>query len=99
MPDCAAHLWVPKTCATWADALRNAVGSDKRPASAGRPWLGRRWDDLRLAGLKLISLVVSQAASRLGLPRREPWRKDAEILMLAISLLPPGVSGLELIRG
>jgi hypothetical protein len=28
-------LWVPKTCATWADAPRNAVGSDKRPAPAG----------------------------------------------------------------
>ena len=66
------HLWVPKTCATWADALRNAVGSVKRSASAGRSWLGRRWDDLRLVGLKLIFLVVSRAASLLRLSRREP---------------------------
>ena len=33
-------LWVPKTCATWADALRNAGGSVKRSASAG-PVLAR----------------------------------------------------------
>jgi hypothetical protein len=32
-------LWVPKTCATWANALRNAVGSVKRSASA-RPEVG-----------------------------------------------------------
>jgi hypothetical protein len=31
---------VPKTCATWADVLRNAVGSVKRSASAG-PVLAR----------------------------------------------------------
>jgi hypothetical protein len=29
--------------------------------------------------LKLIFLVVSRAVSLLGLPRREPWWKDAEI--------------------
>jgi len=29
------NLWVPKTCVTWADPLRNAVSSVKRPASAG----------------------------------------------------------------
>ena len=34
-----AHLWVPKTCANWADALRDAVGSVMRTASAG-PGLG-----------------------------------------------------------
>jgi hypothetical protein len=34
------HLWVPKTCATWADVLRNAGGSVKRSASAG-PVLAR----------------------------------------------------------
>ncbi|MGH3402550.1 MAG: hypothetical protein ACRDRJ_08590 [Streptosporangiaceae bacterium] len=33
-------------------------------------------------GLKLIFLVVSRAASLLRLSRREPWWKDAEILML-----------------
>jgi hypothetical protein len=33
-------LWVPKTCATWADALQNAGGSVKRSASAG-PVLAR----------------------------------------------------------
>ncbi|MGH3157044.1 MAG: hypothetical protein ACRDNF_10765, partial [Streptosporangiaceae bacterium] len=33
-------------------------------------------------GLKLVFLVVSRAVSVLGLSRREPWWKDAEILML-----------------
>ena len=48
----------------------------------GRPWSGRRWDDLRLVGLKLIFLVVSRAMSLIRLSRRESWWKDAEILML-----------------
>ena len=42
----------------------------------------RRWDDLRLVGLKLIFLVAFRAVSLLGLSRRESWWKDAEILML-----------------
>jgi putative transposase len=33
-------------------------------------------------GLKLIFLIVTRAVSVLGLPRREAWWKDAEILML-----------------
>jgi hypothetical protein len=33
-------------------------------------------------GLKLIFLVVSRATSLIRLSHREPWRKDAEILML-----------------
>ena len=33
-------------------------------------------------GLKLIFLIVSRAVPVLGLSRREPWWKDAEILML-----------------
>ena len=49
---------------------------------ASRSWLVRTCDDLRLAGLKLIFLTVSGAMSLLGLPRREEWWKDAEILML-----------------
>jgi putative transposase len=32
--------------------------------------------------LKLIFLILSRAASLLGLSRREAWWKDAEILML-----------------
>jgi hypothetical protein len=35
----AGHLWVPKTCATWADALGIAVGSVKR-LGVGRAGLG-----------------------------------------------------------
>jgi putative transposase len=78
LPGPLNHLWVPKTCAAWADALRNAVGSVKRSASAG-PVLARpEVDDLRLVGLKLIFLVVSL----LRLSRRQSWWKDAEILML-----------------
>ena len=48
----------------------------------GRSWFYRKWDDLRLVGLKLIFLVVSGVMSLLGLSRRESWWKDAEILML-----------------
>ena len=48
----------------------------------GRSRPDRRWDDLRLAGLKLIFLIVSRAVSLLGLSRREAWWRDAEILML-----------------
>jgi len=48
----------------------------------GRSWPGRRWDDLRLVGLKLVFLIVFRAVSVLGLSRRESWWKDAEILML-----------------
>src|ERR1022692_3277853 len=48
----------------------------------GRSWPARAWDDLRLAGLKLIFLIVTRAVSLLALSRREWWWKDAEILML-----------------
>jgi transposase len=73
------HLWVPKTYATWADALRSA--GRFRPVSGG--WkAGQGVGDLRLVGLKLIFLMASRAVSLLGLSRRESWWKDAEILML-----------------
>jgi hypothetical protein len=36
----AGGLWVPIICATWADALRNAIGSVEHSASAG-PVLAR----------------------------------------------------------
>ena len=49
---------------------------------AGDAGVTRPCDDLRLAGLKLIFLIVSRAVSLLGLSRREAWQKDAEILML-----------------
>ena len=80
-------LRVPKTYATWAKALQSAVGV--RYAS-GRSWPDRRWDDLRLVGLKLIFLIVSRAVSLLGLSRRESWWKDAEILMLRHQLAVAG---------
>src|SRR6266478_5979308 len=53
---------------------------------SGRSWLGRKWDDLRLMGLKLVFLVVSRVMSLLRLSRRESWWKDAEILMLCHQL-------------
>jgi putative transposase len=49
---------------------------------AGRSWSVWKWDDLRLAGLKLMFLIVSRAVSVRGLSRRESWWKDAEILIL-----------------
>jgi putative transposase len=74
---------VPKTRVTWADALRIAVGPAPRSGvGKGSSWSFRRWDDLRLVGLKLIFLVVTRAVSVLGLSRREAWWKDAQILML-----------------
>src|ERR1017187_491403 len=48
----------------------------------GRSWPARAWDDLRLAGLRLIFLIVTRAVSLLGLLRREGWWKDAGILVL-----------------
>ncbi len=48
----------------------------------GRSVSGCACDDLRLAGLKLIFLIVTRAVSLLGLSRREVWWKDAEILIL-----------------
>jgi hypothetical protein len=54
-------------CATW-------------PTRQSAP--GCACDDLRLVGLKLIFLIVTRAASLLGLYRREVWWKDAEILIL-----------------
>src|ERR1039458_7630013 len=47
-----------------------------------RSWPAGAWDDLRLVGLKLIFLIVIRSVSLLGLPGREWWWKDAEILML-----------------
>jgi putative transposase len=46
------------------------------------PAPARAWDDLRLAGLKLVFLIVTRAVSLLCLSRREWWWKDAGILML-----------------
>ena len=60
-----------------------AAGSTPRSGvRAGRRWPVRRCDDLWLAGLKLIFLVVTRAGSVLDLARREAWWKDGEILML-----------------
>jgi hypothetical protein len=78
----ALHLWVPKTCVTWADALHRGRPDPAFRCWAGRSWSVRRCDDLRLVGLKLIFLAVIRAVSVLGLSRREAWWKDAEILML-----------------
>jgi hypothetical protein len=61
------------------DRGRFGQAARRRP---GRSWLGRRWDDLGLMGLKLVFLVVSRVMSLLRLSRRESWWKDAEILML-----------------
>ena len=47
----------------------------------GRSWSVRRWDDLRLVGLKLIFLVVSRVVSLIVLARPEA-SKDAELLVL-----------------
>jgi putative transposase len=75
-------VWVPKTRATWVDALQAVVDFVPRSGAGGGCWFVWRWDDLRPVGLKLIFLAVSRAVSLLGLSRRESWWKDAEILML-----------------
>jgi putative transposase len=51
-------------------------------AVGGRFARGRPCDDFRLAGLKLVFLIMTRVVSVLGLSRREAWWKDAEILML-----------------
>jgi hypothetical protein len=56
---------VPKTCATWADVLRDAVGAVTR-AVLRAGLVGLACDDLRLVGLKLIFLVVARVVSVLG---------------------------------
>ena len=71
---------MPKTCATWADACKTPSARSRERCQEGG--LVRACDDLRLVGLKLIFLIVTQAVSVLGLSRREAWWKDAEILML-----------------
>ena len=48
--------------------------------------------------MKLIFLIVSRAVSVLGLSRREPWWKDAEILMLRHQLAVAQRELLALIR-
>jgi hypothetical protein len=75
-------LWVPKTCATWADACGTpSARSCERCLEGG---LVRACDDLRLVGLKLIFLITTRAVSVLGLSRREAWwdqiRREAKKL-------------------
>jgi len=72
-------LSVPKTCATWADALWTP---SVRTVPGGQVSGGPACNDLRLVGLKLMFLVVTRAVAVLGLSRREAWWKDVEILML-----------------
>ena len=64
LPPC----WVPKTCATWADALKSAAGSVPRPALGGPVLACRAWDDLRFVGLKLIFLIASVPRRCSGCP-------------------------------
>jgi hypothetical protein len=72
------NVWVPKTCATRADAPPNAIGAVPRPVPGEPAWPVRACDDPRFVGLKLIFLIVSRAMSLLVLSRRESWWKDAE---------------------
>ena len=73
-------LWVPKTCATCADASsgRRRLGSVSGTWLAGPGLAGR----VIIVGLRLIFLIITRAVSLLGLSRRESWWKNAEILML-----------------
>jgi hypothetical protein len=63
----------------------------------GQAWFRLACDDLWLAGLKLIFLVVTQAVPVLSLSRRQAWWKEAEILMLrhqlAVALREPPTTG------
>src|SRR5450755_3392726 len=72
---------------------RGSHGSLPARGSGGGFARGRPCDDSRLAGLKLIFLIVTRAVSVLGLSRREAWWKDAGILMLrhqlAVALREP----------
>jgi hypothetical protein len=65
-------LWVPKTSANWADALRDAVGA----VPGGQVLVQATCDDLRLVGLKLIFLIVTRtgpvAAGGVAVGCRDP---------------------------
>src|ERR1035437_443128 len=65
-----------------AEYLCHLAGCSADPWLLGPALPARAWDDLRLAGLRLIFLIVTRAVSLLGLSRREWWWKDAEIPML-----------------
>jgi hypothetical protein len=65
-----------------AENLCHLAGCSADPWLLGSALPAGAWDDLRLAGLKLIFLIITRAVSLLGLSRREAWWKDAEILML-----------------
>jgi hypothetical protein len=73
---------VPRTRASCADVLWTPSARSRVRYLAGGSWPRRACDDRRLAGLKLVFLIVSRAVSLLGLSRRESWWKDAGILML-----------------
>jgi hypothetical protein len=89
-----------------AEGAENLCHLGKGPAERGRAFgiagpvlADRRWDDLRLVGLKLIFLIVSRAVPLLGLSRREAWWKNAEILMLRHQLAVAGRERPGLVRG
>src|SRR5450755_3382834 len=73
------------TTPDWAGQLRE-VGRRYRAVAVGGGFArGLACDDFRLAGLKLIFLVI-RAVPVPGLSRREAWWKDAGILMLCHQL-------------
>src|ERR1019366_4420897 len=77
------------------DRGRFGQAARRRP---GRSWLGRRWDDLRLMGLKLVFLVVSRVMSLLRLSRRESWWQDRAWLALLAGTVPAGrLAGMRLL--
>jgi putative transposase len=76
------NLWVPKPVLPGRMLCWPLVTRPRVRHMRVRSWPAGAWDDLRLAGLKLILLIVTRSVSLLGLSRREWWWKDAEILML-----------------
>jgi hypothetical protein len=62
IPGTDPDLWVPKTRATWPDALLAAGHSARVRHMRVRSWPAGARDVLRLAGLKLIFLIVTVRA-------------------------------------
>jgi hypothetical protein len=79
----AGDLWVAKSVPpVQMSSGRRRLGRVSGTWLAGPSWRRRACDDRRLAGLRLIFLIVTRAVSLLGLSRHESWWKNAEILML-----------------
>src|ERR1700685_2967925 len=90
---CRRYMQAASTCGCRKLSPPGQIRGETHPLEACARWAEHRsapgcaCDDLGLAGLKLIFLIVTRAVSLLSLSRREAWWKDAEILILRHQLV------------